>query len=64
MHIMIIKICNHTNMHVLIFLCLIGQGKIEISQGKSGKSQGILISYSVKSNEACSKLFLIGNINV
>ena len=40
MHIMIIKIYNHTNMHVLIFLCLIGQGKIEMS----GKSQGILTS--------------------
>ena len=35
------KICNHTNMYVLIFECLIGQEKMET--GKSGKSQGIWI---------------------
>ena len=41
MDIMIIMIYNRTNTYVLIFVCLIGQGKMEISQGKS---QGILIS--------------------
>ena len=36
MHIMINKVYNHTYkyIHVLIFLCLIGQGEMEISQGK------------------------------
>ena len=36
MYIIIIMIYNHTKyVHVLIVVCLIGQGKTEISQGKS-----------------------------
>ena len=33
-YLMIIKISNHTDTYVLIFDCLSGQGKMEISQGK------------------------------
>ena len=36
-HLMIIKIFNHTYTYVLIFDCLSGQGKMEISQGSQGK---------------------------